>query len=897
MTQPLPSPHPERGLPAELRELADEFAFEGIVGRGGTAVVYRARERALDRLVAVKVIRSRYVDDDELVARIEREARLVAQLDHPNVVALHSVRRLQHGALALVMQYVHGGTLRQELQRTGPLPIARVRRILTDVGQALAAAHAQRVVHRDVKPENVHLAGTPERALLGDFGSAAPMSADNRLTIAGMTIGTPGYLAPELVDGGPATASADVYALGLLGWEMLIGREPWEGESLFEVLAFRKHGSLPPVESLRPDVPSSLAAAIGGALQHDPADRWPSMAAMLDVVESLDRTATGRPRRPAFRGAAPVLPLDEPEAPSTLGETRRMGVPTAGAAVAPPHFANEEASETAPSAPPPRRSRLRLAVAALALVGTAVAGAFVAYDRGLVPTGATLAVAERDAALSQEIPIVAPPAAEPAPPAAADSLGSVAPPVDSSLVVVPAAADSAPAAEAAPAPEPMPPAPAAEPTPPAPTPAPTPAPMPAAPIPAAPVPPPPAPRVAATPPVSRSTDARPTAPAASVGVAPATPAPVLAASPPPPAPAPSVESARPLSAARTVSLGGMHSCALTTGGAVRCWGANERGQLGPGSERLSLVAAAVEGVARFRTLALGLAHSCALTSDGAAHCWGANEDGQLGDGTRGSRAAAAPVSTSLRFTSIALGAAHSCAVASDARILCWGSNASGQLGTGRRGTAAWPMPVAGEWRARSLALGWHHGCAVTTDARTICWGANGAGQLGVEGGDRRTPEPVEGVGPVRALAAGSAHTCALTVVGEVRCWGRNRNGQIGDGSTADARAPRTVELPGAAIGLAAGGTHSCALVRGGDVYCWGQNRYGQLGDGSTSDRRAPVRVAGPSDFVSIAASGAHTCGVTGGGDVLCWGYNLDGQLGDGTRTNRARPVVVRRNAD
>ena len=252
-------------IPPELAELAPDFEIEGLVGRGGTAVVYRARDRALDRLVAIKVIRGRYVDDDEQVARLEREARLVARLDHPGIVALHAVRRLSHGALALVMQYVPGRTLRQELQRHGALPVARARRVLVDVGRALAAAHAHGVVHRDVKPENVHLLGSPLRALLADFGAAAPLDGDHRLTIPGMAIGTPGYMAPELVDGAPPTVAADVYALGLVGWEMLAGREPWEGASLFDVLSFRKHGVLPRVESLRPDVPLALAVAVAGA--------------------------------------------------------------------------------------------------------------------------------------------------------------------------------------------------------------------------------------------------------------------------------------------------------------------------------------------------------------------------------------------------------------------------------------------------------------------------------------------------------------------------------------------------------------------------------------------------------------------------------------------------------
>ena len=900
MTHPEPTTTPAGGLPAELRELANEFAFEGVVGRGGTAVVYRARELALDRLVAIKVIRSRYVDDDELVARLEREARLVAQLDHPNVVGLYAVRRLERGTLALVMQYVNGSTLRQEMQRHGALPIGRARRVLTDVGQALAAAHAHRVVHRDVKPENIHLAGTPTRALLGDFGSAAPLSAESRLTMTGVTIGTPGYLAPELVDGETASPSADVYALGLVGWEMLTGRQPWEGSSLFDVLAFRKHGTLPPVESLRPDVPSSLAAAIGGALQRDPADRWPSMQVMLDTMAELERTARGHPLRPAARPvvAAPIQPLDAPDEPSTQADTQRivatpLGAATAAAPSGVP-IAPSPGSSTTPDLPPAEAVRdgagrgrgLRRAVLGVGLAGAALVAALVVPQRmGRVDPGAVVST-ERDAVLAREIPMTAP-----TPPVAAPATDSGTPAVDTGR------ADSATLALGE-------------------TTAATPLPVEPAEVRASTTPPPaarqetpsPAPPVTAD--SAPSGRGAPTARGDLTAVTPSTaaPAPIAPIRTPVPAPAPTptsvpargsseAEVGAPLSAVRAVSLGGMHSCALTGGGSVRCWGANDQGQLGPGEERASLVAAPVEGSVRFRSVALGLAHSCGLTNDGVALCWGANDDGQLGDGTRSAHAVASRVTAATRFTSIALGAAHSCAVSADGLAYCWGSNASGQLGTGRSGGAARPVPIAGPWRVTDLAVGWHHSCAITEDARAVCWGANGAGQLGTAGGDRRTPAPVQGIGPLRALAAGSAHTCALLADGEVSCWGRNRNGQIGDGTTTDTRAPRAVKLPAAAVRVAAGGTHTCALLRGGDVYCWGQNRYGQLGDGTILDRRTPVRVAGAPDFVSLAASGAHTCGVTGGGDVYCWGYNLDGQLGDGTRSNRTRPVVVRRHAD
>ena len=153
------------GWPAELNE---EYEFLGELGRGGMAVVYRARERALGREVAVKVVRPRFHTDEEAVARLAREARTVAQLEHPNIVSLHAIKRLNNG-LALVMQIVPGQTLKAALAG-GPLPAERAEAVLRDISRALAYAHRQRVIHRDLKPENILLA--PIGPVIADFGIA-----------------------------------------------------------------------------------------------------------------------------------------------------------------------------------------------------------------------------------------------------------------------------------------------------------------------------------------------------------------------------------------------------------------------------------------------------------------------------------------------------------------------------------------------------------------------------------------------------------------------------------------------------------------------------------------------------------------------------------------------------
>lgn len=369
-------------------------------------------------------------------------------------------------------------------------------------------------------------------------------------------------------------------------------------------------------------------------------------------------------------------------------------------------------------------------------------------------------------------------------------------------------------------------------------------------------------------------------------------APVLAS------PAPAAAAAG-LNAASALTAGGSHTCALMESGAVKCWGNNTYGQLGDGSTTNRALPVDVAGLGASATaIAAGVYHTCAITTGGGVACWGWNAYGQLGNGsTVTSSTPVAVQSLGGPATAIAAGWAHTCAVLASGDVKCWGWNVLGELGDGTQTNRVTPVRVAGlGGPATSVDAGADHTCARLASGGVMCWGFNESGQVGDNSTTNRTaPVAVSGLpAGAQSIVLGALHTCVRTPANGASCWGDNWYGQVGDNSTVNRLAPAAVVGMGSGVlAVSAAGFHSCALMTGGALKCWGYNASGQLGDGTKTDRAAPAPVLGLSGPVAAVATGdGHTCALMAAGGVSCWGENGGGQLGNNSNSDSVVPVSV-----
>ncbi|HSB55260.1 MAG TPA: serine/threonine-protein kinase, partial [Gemmatimonadales bacterium] len=280
--------------------LGSQYRLERELGHGGMGVVFLARDTTLDRPVAVKVVHPDLAVHASITQRFLAEARMIARLRHPSIVAIHTAGETT-GVFYYVMDYVPGESLRQRLTREGRLPIDEVIRIVADLADALNAAGKAGLVHRDVKPENILLDQASGRAMLADFGIARAMAADadGVRTGQGVAVGTPTYMSPEQAAGDSVDTRSDLYALAVVAYEMLAGRPPFRAQTAAAVATMHLAERPVAVGSLRSGVPAALSEAIMRALAKDPADRWQTGAEFREAVLS-DRVGV-RPSRTGSR--------------------------------------------------------------------------------------------------------------------------------------------------------------------------------------------------------------------------------------------------------------------------------------------------------------------------------------------------------------------------------------------------------------------------------------------------------------------------------------------------------------------------------------------------------------------------------------------------------------------
>jgi alpha-tubulin suppressor-like RCC1 family protein len=356
-----------------------------------------------------------------------------------------------------------------------------------------------------------------------------------------------------------------------------------------------------------------------------------------------------------------------------------------------------------------------------------------------------------------------------------------------------------------------------------------------------------------------------------------------------------------------VSAGLDHTCAVKTDGSLWCWGGNDRGQLGDGTNVGKVIPKRIfaSGVKKIST---GAKYTCAIKNESSLWCWGENNTGQLGLGIIGGYyTTPQPVTNDVIKVSTGWSsvAGHTCAVKSDSSIFCWGNNSYGQLGNGSFGnnisSPSSDIYVDAFYNRLTdiyhVSVGNSHTCAVDNSNQIWCWGNNYYGQLGI-GKDYnyyetyyKFPRQVTSVGKVKGVSGGYSSTCVIKEDNSLWCWGGNDSGQLGDGTFINRAFPH-MKITDNVFQISISGYHTCAIISDNSLWCWGSNLYGQLGLGfSGGNINTPQKVT--EEVASVSVGGNHTCSVKQDNSLLCWGYNQRGQLGDGTNIQRESPYPVK----
>jgi eukaryotic-like serine/threonine-protein kinase len=297
--------------------IAGRYELVELIGRGGMSSVWKAHDRLLDRTIAIKLLHEQFTLDEEYVERFRREARSVAQLSHPNIVTVID-RGEDEGRQYIVFEYVDGENLKQLIERSGPLPVRDALLLTLQMARALGFAHERGLIHRDVKPQNVLLSedGQPK---MTDFGIARSVDVEG-VTITGTVLGTSEYIAPEQARGQRVDALTDVYSLGVLLYELLAGRVPFQGESFVAIALRHVNEPAPSVLELRPDCPPRVGLAVERAMAKRPEQRFESMRELCAELEACLYELDSSSEEATMISRGPIAP---PRPPRPARKRRR----------------------------------------------------------------------------------------------------------------------------------------------------------------------------------------------------------------------------------------------------------------------------------------------------------------------------------------------------------------------------------------------------------------------------------------------------------------------------------------------------------------------------------------------------------------------------------------------
>jgi serine/threonine-protein kinase len=380
------SEDPDALLPLIQEATAGEYEILGELGRGGMAAVYLARDVSLNRKVAIKTMLPQFIGGQTMVQRFKREAQMAAGLSHPHIVQIHTVKQTNR-IVYFVMKFIEGRGLDSIIGEHGALELDTTRLILQQAASALSFAHHRGVVHRDIKPANIMI-DENGWAVMTDFGIAKVDDGTN-LTATGTSVGTPHYMAPEQFHNQPLTAAADQYALGIVAYEMLSGKKPFDGTTLAEIITQHLFKEPPDINLDRPELPASVSDTIVRMLAKEPAARFADLdaaiaalgqpdSAQVDVVRGrLMSIARSSPeRKPRLSVPMSPVPATRPSAPTTVVPGASAKPLTPAPAAAPTAAPAQPPTGGAAAAAAPRKRRSVLPWVIAAVVVLAVPGYF-----------------------------------------------------------------------------------------------------------------------------------------------------------------------------------------------------------------------------------------------------------------------------------------------------------------------------------------------------------------------------------------------------------------------------------------------------------------------------------------------------------------------------------------